>query len=101
MDIVASAQDSSGLRLEVRDSGVGIKADDFSKLFVEFQQLDSGVSRRHQGTGLGLALTKKIVELQKGTITVESEPGRGSTFTVTLPFAADKPARGVNERRLT
>ena len=101
VDIVASAQDSSGLRLEVRDSGVGIKADDFSKLFVEFQQLDSGVSRRHQGTGLGLALTKKIVELQKGTITVESEPGRGSTFTVTLPFAADKPARGVNERRLT
>src|SRR6266404_6035462 len=101
VDIVASAQDSSGLRLEVRDSGVGIKADDFSKLFVEFQQLDSGVARRHQGTGLGLALTKKIVELQKGTITVESEPGRGSTFTVTLPFAADKPARGVNERRLT
>jgi len=90
VDIVASAQDSSGLRLEVRDSGVGIKADDFSKLFVEFQQLDSGVSRRHQGTGLGLALTKKIVELQKGTITVESEPGRGSTFTVTLPFAAEK-----------
>jgi len=90
VDIVASAQDSSGLRLEVRDSGVGIKADDFSKLFVEFQQLDSGVARRHQGTGLGLALTKKIVELQKGTITVESEPGKGSTFTVTLPFAGEK-----------
>jgi signal transduction histidine kinase len=90
VDIVASAQNSSGLRLEVRDSGVGIKADDLSKLFVEFQQLDSGVARRHQGTGLGLALTKKLVELQKGTITVESEPGKGSTFTVTLPFAIEK-----------
>ena len=55
-------------------------------LFVEFQQLDSGTTRRYGGTGLGLALTKKIVELQGGTITVASEPGRGSTFAVTLPL---------------
>jgi light-regulated signal transduction histidine kinase (bacteriophytochrome) len=52
---------------------------------VEFQQIDSGVGRRQEGTGLGLALTKKIVELFGGVIAVESKPGEGSTFTVTLP----------------
>jgi len=59
------------------------------KLFVEFQQLDSSLARRYEGTGLGLVLTKKIVELQGGTIAVESEPGKGSTFTVVLPRIAD------------
>jgi len=51
--------------LQVRDSGIGIKAEDFGKLFTEFQQLDSGTDRRYQGTGLGLALTRKIVECRK------------------------------------
>ena len=62
----------------------------FDKLFVEFQQIDSGSTRRYEGTGLGLALTKKIVELQKGTVTVESKPGKGSTFTVILPLSVSK-----------
>jgi PAS domain S-box-containing protein len=75
------------LRLQVSDTGIGIRPEDFGKLFIEFQQLDSGATRRYEGTGLGLALTKKIVEFQEGTITLESEPGRGSTFTVTLPLA--------------
>jgi signal transduction histidine kinase len=74
--------------LEVRDTGIGIKAEDFPKLFVEFQQLDSGVNRRYQGTGLGLALTRKIVEFQGGTITFTSKVGEGTTFIVDLPISS-------------
>ena len=55
---------------------------------MEFRQLDAGPTRRYAGTGLGLALTRKIVEAQLGTVSVESKPGHGSTFTVILPFAA-------------
>jgi len=54
-------------------------------LFKEFQQLDSGASRRYQGTGLGLVLTKRIAEMQGGAIRLQSQPGQGSTFTLTLP----------------
>jgi PAS domain S-box-containing protein len=71
--------------LQVKDLGIGIKKEDLPRLFREFEQLGVGTARQHEGTGLGLALTKKIVELQQGTIGVESEFGKGSTFTVTLP----------------
>jgi PAS domain S-box-containing protein len=90
VDIIADYDAPNRLRLQVRDTGVGIKPEDFSKLFVEFQQLDSSLARRHQGTGLGLALTKKIVEFQKGGIAVDSEVGKGSTFTVTLPLSLEQ-----------
>jgi signal transduction histidine kinase len=76
------------LRIQVRDTGIGIRKEDFGNLFVEFRQLDSGTARRYEGTGLGLALTKKIIEFQGGQITVTSEVGQGSVFTVTLPVAA-------------
>lgn len=72
-------------QLQVRDHGIGIKADAIPRLFREFEQLDSGNARRYEGTGLGLVLTRRIVELQGGTIAVESKPGAGSTFTVELP----------------
>ncbi len=78
------------LRLQVRDNGIGIRGEDLEKLFIEFQQLDSGAARRYQGTGLGLALTKKIIALQGGSISVESEFGKGSTFTVILPMTMRK-----------
>jgi len=74
-------------RLEVEDNGVGIAADDMPRLFIEFQQLDSSRSKRHQGTGLGLALTRRIVEAQGGRVGVTSEPGVGSTFYAVLPRA--------------
>ena len=71
----------------VVDTGIGIKEDDFSKLFERFRQLDSSHNRRYEGTGLGLALTKQLVELNGGTIRAESVVGRGSTFTFTVPAA--------------
>ena len=79
-------------RLEVEDSGIGIPADRVGQLFVEFQQLDDGLSKRHQGTGLGLALTRRLVEAQGGRVGVYSEPGRGSRFYAVLPRQADSAA---------
>jgi PAS domain S-box-containing protein len=75
-------------RLEVEDSGIGIPADRVGQLFVEFQQLDDGLSKRHQGTGLGLALTRRLVEAQGGRVGVYSDPGRGSRFYAVLPREA-------------
>jgi signal transduction histidine kinase len=80
------------LEIRVRDTGIGIKVEDIKRLFTEFEQLDTGASRRFEGTGLGLALTKKIVEFQGGRIAVESELGHGSTFTVVLPLAVKEAA---------
>jgi len=90
VEIVAALHEPGQLRMEVRDTGIGIKPEDFKKLFVEFQQLDSGTARRYEGTGLGLALTKKLVEFQKGSITVASETGKGSAFTVIVPLGVGK-----------
>ena len=74
-------------QLQVSDTGIGITKEDLPRIFCEFEQIDSSLAKRAQGTGLGLALTKKIVELQKGSISVESEVGMGSTFTVILPVS--------------
>lgn len=71
--------------LEVEDSGNGILPEDTGRLFVEFQQLDAGMAKKHQGTGLGLALTRRIVEAQGGSVGVRSVPGQGSTFFAALP----------------
>lgn len=75
-------------RLEVEDNGVGIAKADLDRLFVEFQQLDSGSTRRHKGTGLGLALTRRLVTAQGGTVGVDSAPGWGSVFHAVLPRRA-------------
>lgn len=72
-------------RVEVQDSGAGISAEDIGRLFVEFQQLDSSFTRKHQGTGLGLALTRRMVEAQGGSVGVSSTVGQGSTFHLVLP----------------
>ncbi len=74
--------------ITVRDEGTGISPDDLGRLFVEFQQLPRADAVPAQGTGLGLALTKRLVELHGGTIEVASELDRGSSFRVILPFAA-------------
>ncbi|HEV2287174.1 MAG TPA: PAS domain S-box protein [Steroidobacteraceae bacterium] len=90
---VTAMQRDGALRVSVRDRGIGIRSEDLEKLFIEFQQLDSSAARRFEGTGLGLALTRKLVEVQGGGIAVESERGQGSTFTVSLPLQA--AARGA------
>jgi signal transduction histidine kinase len=77
-------------KFSVSDTGIGIKEEDIEKTFQEFTQLDSGVSRKYGGTGIGLAITKQFVELHGGKIYVNSKPGVGSTFTVLLPIEAKK-----------
>jgi PAS domain S-box-containing protein len=81
----AAASGARDFRLEVEDSGIGIAPNDLGRLFVEFQQLDTGYSKRHQGTGLGLALTRRLVQAQGGSVGVRSEPGVGSVFHLVLP----------------
>ncbi|HEV3028325.1 MAG TPA: PAS domain S-box protein, partial [Planctomycetota bacterium] len=72
-------------RLEVEDRGIGIAKADLGRLFIEFQQLDTGPGKKFQGTGLGLALTRRLVEAQGGRVGVTSIPDRGSIFSAVLP----------------
>jgi len=78
------------VEISVRDTGVGINAEDQVRIFEEFYQV--GTAQTQEGTGLGLTLTRRLVELHHGRLSVESEPGVGSTFTVTLPLRAGEPA---------
>ena len=87
--IRAAPERGDMFRIEVEDSGIGIDSHDIPRLFVEFQQLDAGATKKHGGTGLGLALTKRIVEAQGGTVGVKSKLGEGSTFFAVLPTHAD------------
>jgi signal transduction histidine kinase/CheY-like chemotaxis protein len=77
--------------LEVEDTGPGIAGEDLSRLFVEFEQLDRGTAKKHGGTGLGLALTKRIVEALGGSVGVRSVPGQGSVFFASLPVKREQP----------
>jgi signal transduction histidine kinase len=82
---VSAKMDTDKVAIAVRDTGVGIAPEDQAALFEEFKQVGKDASRKAEGTGLGLALTKRFVELHGGEIRVDSAPGQGSTFTVTLP----------------
>lgn len=74
------------LVVKVIDTGLGIEADQIKNLFRPFIQIDSGVARKHEGTGLGLSISKKLITMLSGTISVESEPEKGSTFIIELPL---------------
>ena len=83
--VIRSVETQPGTVVEVSDSGIGIKAEDQPRLFEEFRQVDGSTSRGYEGVGLGLALSKRLVELQGGHIWVDSQPGRGSTFRFLIP----------------
>jgi PAS domain S-box-containing protein len=74
------------LTVQVIDTGIGIEETQLKKLFNPFIQVDSGVARKHEGTGLGLSISKKLMTMMGGSIAVQSEPGKGSIFTVKLPI---------------
>jgi signal transduction histidine kinase len=75
------------LEISVIDTGIGIRKEDIEKIFEPFSQLESSLSRRYHGTGLGLGLTRSLVEMHGGRIWAESDgPGKGSTFRFTLPI---------------
>lgn len=84
MDTCTSAAGGQLLRVRVRDTGLGMDAEQISRLFRAFSQVDNSASRRHGGTGLGLAISRALARKLGGDITVESEPGKGSTFTMTI-----------------
>jgi len=86
-------REDGGIRVEVIDTGIGIAPEDQPKLFKEFIQVDASASRHYEGTGLGLALSKRLVELHGGRIGCESARGQGSTFWFTLP--GPEPSRGA------
>jgi PAS domain S-box-containing protein len=85
VEVLVRVLDPERLQFAVRDSGIGIKPEDMPRLFREFEQLDAGMARKYEGTGLGLALTRKLTEIQHGSIDVESHYGQGSTFSIILP----------------
>jgi signal transduction histidine kinase len=87
VEIRATPLGENEFAVAVKDTGIGIRMEDMQRLFHEFEQLESGAARRFEGTGLGLALSKKFVEFQGGRIAVESEYGKGSTFRIVLPLA--------------
>jgi signal transduction histidine kinase len=78
---------ADAFQLEVEDTGSGIPPGGLGRLFVKFRQLDAGAAKQHPGTGLGLALTKQIVEAQGGRVGVASRLGKGSRFFAVLPRA--------------
>ena len=89
MVIKATATDGS-FHLSVSDTGPGISAADQAKLFQEFQQADNAITSKKGGTGLGLAISKRIVEMHGGKIWLESQVGKGSTFSFTVPVRVER-----------
>ena len=92
---VIGDQEHAAIQFTVCDTGVGIAHEAMPRLFKPFVQLDSSLGRQHEGTGLGLALVYRMVELQGGSVTVESEVGQGSRFTVHLPWIEPADSAGV------
>jgi len=92
------------IKITVADTGIGISKDKLDTIFQKFTQADSSINRKYGGTGLGLAITKTLTEIMGGTINVKSEVGKGSTFTISIPFDVEKqekqkqmPAENIKE----
>jgi signal transduction histidine kinase len=89
---IGARAENGNFELTVRDTGPGIAPEDQGKIFEEFQQVDASNTRKKGGTGLGLAISKRMVEMHGGAISVESEPGHGATFRVSLPIRVEEVA---------
>src|SRR5215475_12140184 len=101
LQVTAALGGRQFVEIAVIDTGIGMTAEQMSHLFEEFTQADSSTARQYGGTGLGLAITRRLCQMMGGDVTAASEPGKGSTFTVRLPFAAypaaDEPATPAGE----
>jgi PAS domain S-box-containing protein len=84
--------EAGAVRFAVQDSGIGIAAADIARLFQPFTQLDSGLNRQYEGSGLGLSLVRRLAELHGGSVAVESTVGQGCRFTIALPYQPSEPA---------
>ncbi|MGB8182636.1 MAG: ATP-binding protein, partial [Stellaceae bacterium] len=88
----SARRDGAGfVALSVADTGIGMRAEDIPVALSPFSQVDSSLSRRYEGTGMGLPLCKSIIELHGGRLEIASAPGQGTTVTVLLPEAAREP----------
>jgi signal transduction histidine kinase/DNA-binding response OmpR family regulator len=84
------SDDQGSISFSVRDTGIGIPADKHEEIFQAFQQVDGSISRRYSGSGLGLSITRELVKMLGGTITMSSQPEEGSEFTITIPLKIDE-----------
>ena len=96
--VVTVAQKNGMVSFSVKDSGIGIEAKNFSKVFEEFQQIDNSNTRKYKGTGLGLPISRRLALILGGDLTVESEFGKGSNFTLTIPSVFPEELREKLER---
>jgi len=85
--LAASVNADGGAQIAITDTGIGIKPEDEPLIWQEFRQIDTSINRKYEGTGLGLALTRRLLTLMNGRIWIESAPGAGTTFFITLPLA--------------
>jgi adenylate cyclase len=95
---VRKVSNGSFVEFAVSDTGIGMTAGQQAKLFEEFTQADAATAQKFGGTGLGLAITRKLARMMGGDVTVTSEPGKGSVFTVRLPAGAEHRAPDVSAR---
>ncbi|MGB8818137.1 MAG: ATP-binding protein [Rhizobiaceae bacterium] len=97
VSLSVSARDGS-IRFDVKDSGKGIAAADSLRIFEEFEQVDTGTTRSHGGVGLGLSITRRLVGAMGGDISLVSDTGKGSVFTIDLPNLGEPPAAGLRHK---